>query len=73
MSGAALGALLGTMPVLYLGLSYVFWRISVKLLPGLDASTRTAVRIYVHMYVYICMHVRMYVNEYVICVYMYIN
>ena len=60
MSGAALGALLGTMPVLYLGLSYVFWRISVKLLPGLDASTRTAVCMYVHMYV--CMYVCIYVH-----------
>jgi predicted Na+-dependent transporter len=34
--------LIAAMPILYLSLSYLFWEISKKILPGLDASTRSA-------------------------------
>ena len=42
VGGNALFTLIATMPVLYLGLSAIFWQMSKFLLPGLDAQTRSA-------------------------------
>lgn len=42
VGGGALLGLILTMPVIYLTLSYIFWELSKKILPGLDASTRSA-------------------------------
>ena len=42
VSGSALAGLIVFTPFLYLTLSFIFWEISKKLLPGLDASTRSA-------------------------------
>lgn len=42
VGGASLAILLGTMPLLYLLLSLLFWWTSYRLLPGLDPKTRAA-------------------------------
>eukprot|EP01038_Epipyxis_sp_PR26KG_P010846 gene10846-14559_t len=42
VGGSSLITLMGAMPALYLFLSALFWVISMKLLPGLDAPTRSA-------------------------------
>ena len=42
VGGTSLAILLASMPILYLGLSALFWQISLYTLPGLDYSTRAA-------------------------------
>lgn len=42
VGGSALATLLFAMPVVYLALSGLFWRLSMWLLPGLDVPTRAA-------------------------------
>jgi predicted Na+-dependent transporter len=42
VGGAALANLMIAMPASYLGLSWIFWELSKRLLPGLDAPTRAA-------------------------------
>jgi len=42
VGGSALATLVLSMPAVYLTLSAIFWQVSKKLLPGLDAPTRAA-------------------------------
>ena len=42
VGGSALIRLCITMPITYLFLSLIFWKLSLKVLPGLDTSTRAA-------------------------------
>jgi sodium/bile acid cotransporter 7 len=42
VSSSALAVLLFSMPITYLVFSAIFWKLSYKLLPGLDAPTRAA-------------------------------